>query len=200
MTTYRDRREARVDKLRGWAGKREAKATGEFAAADSIAERFPMGQPILVGHHSEGRARRDQDRIATNMRRGIDDRAKAEAMQIRADNIERAAAHAIYSDDEDACERLREKIVTLEAKRDRYKAYNASCRAAAKIDPDSKTGDLTLLDEAQRRDLAGIVRVCPYQIGKHGEFPGYATGNLGATINAARRRLDKLSGDDGGGQ
>lgn len=187
--TYRDRREARIDKLRGWAGKREAKATGEFAAADSLAERFPMGQPILVGHHSEGRARRDQDRITTNMRRGIDDNAKAEAMRAKADNIERAAAHAIYSDDEDACERLREKIAALEAKRDRYKAYNASCRQRR------TAGDTALLDDAQRAELLSIARNCPYQLGKHGEFPGYATSNLGATINAARKRLDKLSGD-----
>ena len=190
--TYRERREARADRLRGWADKRDAKAAGAFATADSIAERFPFGQPILVGHHSEARARRDQGRIVPTMRRGIEHNAKAEAMRQRADNIERAAARAIYSDDPDAADALGAKIATLEAKRDRYKAYNASCRAAARLDPESKTGDLSLLDDAQRADLLNLARVCPYQLDKNGQFPSYATTNLGATINAARKRLERL--------
>jgi hypothetical protein len=33
---------------------------------------IPFGQPILVGHHSEGRARRDQGRIESGMRAGVE--------------------------------------------------------------------------------------------------------------------------------
>ena len=44
---HRERREARADRLRGWADKRDVKAAGAFATAETIAERFPFGQPIL---------------------------------------------------------------------------------------------------------------------------------------------------------
>jgi hypothetical protein len=57
MTT-RERREARAARLREWADKREAKSTAAFDAVRQIADNIPMGQPILVGHHSESAAAR----------------------------------------------------------------------------------------------------------------------------------------------
>jgi uncharacterized protein YecT (DUF1311 family) len=192
MSTRRERREAKARRLREWADGRDAKADAAFDSADALAERFPMGQPILVGHHSEAGARRDQDRITAKMRRGIADQSKAAEMRARADGIERAAAHAIYSDDYDAAEALRAKIEKLEGQRARLRAYNASCRAAAKADPDAKTGDLSLLDDAQRADLLNLVRVCPYHVGSNGQFPSYASANLSCTIRATRKRLEQL--------
>ncbi|HZL05667.1 MAG TPA: DUF3560 domain-containing protein [Coriobacteriia bacterium] len=187
--TYRERREARAERLREQADGREAKAGQAFDAADSLAERFPFGQPILVGHHSEKRARRDQDRITANMRRGIESTDKAAEMRAKADGIERAAAHAIYSDDPDAADALRAKIDKLEAQRARIKAYNASCREH------KAASDASLLDDRQRADLLSIAKNCPYQLGKFGQMPGYATTNLGATINAAKKRLGKMGSE-----
>lgn len=42
-----------------------------------ISERFAFGQPILVGHHSEGRARRDQARMDDAMRKSIGESDRA---------------------------------------------------------------------------------------------------------------------------
>lgn len=184
--TRRARQSARADRLREWADGREAKAESAFDSADALAERFYMGQPILVGHASEAGARRDQDRITAKMRRGIEDQAKAADMRAKADGIDRAAARAIYSDDDDAAGKLRAKIARLEDERDRIKAFNKSCRER------KACGDTALLDAAQRATLLSIAKSCPYQLGRFGQFPGYATTNLGATINAARRRLGKL--------
>jgi len=39
---------------------------------------IPMGQPILVGHHSEGRHRRDLKRIDSGMRKAIEESEKAD--------------------------------------------------------------------------------------------------------------------------
>ena len=61
-TTYRERRQARADKLREWSASRAAKSDAAHDAATSISAGIPFGQPILVGHHSEGRHRRDIDR------------------------------------------------------------------------------------------------------------------------------------------
>lgn len=188
--TRRDRQAARADRLREWADGRDAKADAAFDSADALAERFPMGQPILVGHHSEAGARRDQDRITANMRRGIEDQRKAADMRAKADGIERAAGRAIYADDPDAAEALRAKVARLEAERDRVKAYNASCRER------KACGDTSLLDERQRATLLSIAKCSAYQLGKYGQLPGYATTNLGATINAAKKRLGRMEGGE----
>ena len=39
---------------------------------------IPMGQPIIVGHHSEGRHRRDLKRIDSNMQKSIEESKKAD--------------------------------------------------------------------------------------------------------------------------
>lgn len=70
--TYRERREARAEKLREWAAKRDAKSAAGFQAARTVADGIPLGQPILVGHHSEKRHRRDIARIDSGMRAGAE--------------------------------------------------------------------------------------------------------------------------------
>jgi len=186
VSTYRERREAKAERLHEWADKRDDKADAAFGKADSIAREIPLGQPILVGHHSEGHARRDQERIDRGMRSGIENTRKADEMRARAENIERAADHAIYSDDEDAIEKLRAKIAGLEAQRDRISAYNASCRSR------KAAGDTSLLDDAQRADLLSIAKHCSYQLRKYGQFPAYTSSNLSGTIRATRKRLEQL--------
>jgi hypothetical protein len=146
---------------------------------------IPFGQPILVGHHSEGRHRRDIGRIDGAMRRGCESADKAREMAGKAANIEAALASSIYDDDADAVERLTERVALLEAERDRIKAYNASCRKGS---PDD-----SLLTEADRRDLAVVARVCAYQLGKGGGFPSYKLTNLGGNITRNRARLAKLA-------
>ena len=48
-----------------------------YSRATGIASMVPMGQPILVGHHSEGRARRDQGRIHSGMKKCLEEEGKA---------------------------------------------------------------------------------------------------------------------------
>jgi len=181
--TYRDRREARAERLRGWAEGRDAKSAARLDTARTAADAIPMGQPILVGHYSEGRDRRYRARIDANMRAGVEHARKADEMRRKADNIDAAADRAIYSDDPDAVERLAEKLERLEAERARIKAYNATCRKGRP--------DLELLDGRQRASLASATRVG--MGGKAGAFPGYALTNLGGTITATRKRLASLT-------
>ncbi len=188
--TYRERRERRAARLRGWAEARDARSAASFAAVHAIADNIPMGQPILVGHHSEPRARRDQDRIHNGMRAGIEHADKADAMRSRADNIERAADRAIYSDDPDAPERLRERIAELEAERDRIAAYNKAARAAHKAGRPISAEDLAILSLRQAADLATLARVGMMRPDK--TFPAYATANLGGNVGRLRERLAQL--------
>jgi hypothetical protein len=182
--TYRDRREARAERLREWADKRAEKAEQSLGKADSISSVIPMGQPILVGHHSEGRHRRDITRIESGMRKGIEHSKMAKRHDERARNIESQLERSIYSDDPDAIEALEARIAELEAERSRIKAYNASCR---KGKPDT-----SLLDESQRETLLSVARVQAWALGKNGSFPSYHLQNLGGNINRNRKRLEAL--------
>jgi Domain of unknown function (DUF3560) len=53
--------------LEGKAARKRASALAHLAEADRIDRLRPFGQPILLGHHSERRARADQRRIERNM-------------------------------------------------------------------------------------------------------------------------------------
>lgn len=66
-----DAAEERTERYADRAGRAAASSQSAREASDRIGERFWMGQPILVGHHSEGRARRDQERMHNAMRKSI---------------------------------------------------------------------------------------------------------------------------------
>lgn len=67
-----DRAEERAERFEEYSDKREEEAERAHAAVDEVAKRFEGGQPILVGHHSERRARKDAERIENGMRKALD--------------------------------------------------------------------------------------------------------------------------------
>lgn len=180
MTTYRERREARADRLREWADGREAAGRARVDQARQRADLIPFGQPILVGHHSEGRHRRDLERIDAGHRRGFEDLAKADEMRARAAEIDHQAKRAIYRDDPDELDRLRAKLATLEAERDRIKRYNATCRKG--------TPDWSILTEHEQARHRDTLRVAGWQC-KGDAFPSYHLSNLSGTIKTVRDRI-----------
>lgn len=186
--TYRDRRLARAERLRGWAEKREARSAAAFKAAKTIADGIPFGQPILIGHHSEKRARRDQEKIHNGMRAGCDHADKAVSMAGKADEIERQADNAIYSDDVDAIDRLQDKIAGLEAERTRIKEVNRLVRKHGLI------GAADQLTEAERTELIKLAHIQAYYHPETKGFPPYVLTNLGGNISRLKKRLEYLSG------
>lgn len=69
--TLTARAEDRAERFEAYSGKREAEADRAHEAVATLAEGIPFGQPILVGHHSERRARRDAEKIQNGMRRAV---------------------------------------------------------------------------------------------------------------------------------
>lgn len=189
--TYRERREAHAERLREWAGKNQAKADAASERASEISGMIPFGQPILVGHHSEGRHRRDIGRIEAGHRTAYETGRLAKSQESRADGIGRQLATSIYRDDPDAPERLQERLTALEAERDRVKVYNVTARAAGKRG--EPTGDLSLLDDRQKADLASMIRHTPYMVKPGAPFPAYHLSNLSGRIKAARDRIAEQS-------
>jgi len=70
-TTLVERAEERAERFGDYSERRAGEAESARTAVAAIAEHIPFGQPILVGHHSEGRARRDAERIGNGMSRAV---------------------------------------------------------------------------------------------------------------------------------
>ena len=84
MNWYEQKQADRRERYAERADKMRATATAEFRKADLREEvsGIPFGQPILVGHHSEGRHRRTIERAHNAMRRGIEADKKAGIVSI----------------------------------------------------------------------------------------------------------------------
>lgn len=154
MTT-RERREARAARRRKWAASAANTAEEKFRAADKLASVIPLGQPILVGHHSEGHARRDQARIMSAGFAGVDAQKRAKRHAAKADEIDRQLERSVFDDDPDAIERLRERIAENEEKVAEALAINRAFRKAAGKPPLSSDAITAGLRAIAALDLGG---------------------------------------------
>lgn len=116
----RERLERKADRLEGVAQRRQSSA---FAILDMI----PPGQPILVGHHSERRHRRDLAKVDGHMRAGFEAQKAAGEARARAESV---GYGGISSDDPDAVAKLKAELAGLEQRQERMKSANAAARKA----------------------------------------------------------------------
>lgn len=70
-TSLVERAEERAGRFDEYSDARAADSARASAAVHAIADGIPLGQPILVGHHSERHARRDAERIENGMRKAV---------------------------------------------------------------------------------------------------------------------------------
>jgi hypothetical protein len=129
-TPYEEKKQARIQRLRDRAERKRQAGESLLGNAQRTADMIPMGQPILVGHHSERRHRRDLDRIHNQTGKGLDLLNEADRLEYRADSVENNAA--ISSDDNKAIEKLKEKLAKLETKRQSIKDYNKKAKKEGK--------------------------------------------------------------------
>ncbi|MGW7292869.1 DUF3560 domain-containing protein [Streptomyces xiamenensis] len=72
-----EKAEGRADRFGEYAASAAQSSEAAWKKSHDISERFAFGQPILIGHHSEGRARRDHARMDDAMRKSIRDSERA---------------------------------------------------------------------------------------------------------------------------
>jgi len=125
MNSYEQKQEARRERLERAADRAKQESDSRFDRARGSIAGIPPGQPILVGHHSEKRHRAALRRHDTNMRAGCDAADRAQDLASRAESV---GSGGISSDDPDAVEKIRERIVELETKREGLKASNREAR------------------------------------------------------------------------
>lgn len=91
-----ERAQAKADRLDELAGKRNRQANAYNRAAQELSEAFANGQPILVGHHSEAKARKTQARMHAAMTNANKAAKLADYWLYRATGVER---HANWKND-----------------------------------------------------------------------------------------------------
>jgi hypothetical protein len=91
QTTVIERAQAKAERLDILAAKRAQDSDVFYNAAHSISQRFEAGQPILIGHHSERKARRDQEKMHNAMRKAVRAQKAVSYWQYRADGVEHHA-------------------------------------------------------------------------------------------------------------
>lgn len=94
-TTLVERAEERADRFTDYHEARTEDAQRAHAAVARIADNIPLGQPILVGHHSEKHARKDAERIENGMRKAV---KMWETAQYWKDRAAGAIRHAKYKE------------------------------------------------------------------------------------------------------
>ena len=189
--TFRERRAERAARLLEWADKRRQRSAGNFTRAHNLVKDIPLGQPILVGHHSEKRHRRTLEKSDNAMRAAVQDERKGAEMASRAANILDAADRAIYRDDPDAIERLTVKIEKLEGERAAMKAANSIVRKKG-LTAEQRIAQLAELLKCKPETAAKLLE--PDFCGRLG-FPSYALQNIGGTITKERNRLAALQAE-----
>lgn len=69
--TLLERAGERAERFEDYSERRGQEGDAARRQVEAIAEHIPFGQPILIGHHSERRARKDAQRIQDGMRRAV---------------------------------------------------------------------------------------------------------------------------------
>lgn len=183
MNSYQAKLEARRERYESRADKAEQTSTAAFEASRKATDGIPMGQPILVGHHSEGRHRAAIARSNSAMRKACDESDKAKHYAAKAAAV---GTGGISSDDPEAIVKLRAELASVEAAQERMKAANKAIRAGKT--PDKQIPALVALGFSEAAAAGLIAPDFAKRIG----FPSYALTNNNANAARIKKRIQEL--------
>lgn len=141
---------------------------------------YPAGQPILVGHHSEGPHRRFLARLDNLDRRACEQVRLADRLQEKAAAV---GTGGISSQDPTAIEQLQAELAKLEAYVASIKAANLAMKKMESPDEAKQYLDAQGIEyfRLERRPAGGY------------KLPAYCTTNAGANIRRIRQRIEELT-------
>ncbi|EHQ25524.1 DUF3560 domain-containing protein [Mucilaginibacter paludis] len=176
---FEERRNNRINYAHQRAAKSEAEADRLYNVSNDMASFIPLGQPILIGHHSEKRDRRYRERMRNVFGQSVAQRDKAAYYGEKAESIEHN--NAIFSDDPDALEKLTEKLKTLQELQEFMKAANKCI----------KKNDKTAFLKLNRATEPLWEKLTTPDYANRTGFPSYKLTNNNANI---RRIADRIAG------
>ncbi|MFA5664693.1 DUF3560 domain-containing protein [Castellaniella sp.] len=186
MNTYEAKQAARKANYETRAAQAQRQADTTHAQAQTMVQAIPFGQPILVGHHSERSDRRYRERVRRSYEKSYELQKKAEHYADKAASVGKGG---ISSDDPDAIEKLKAKMLKLQAAQDTMKKLNTLVRRYAKSDTETRVAVLVtsgLIDEERARQL-----ITPDYAGRVG-FAAYQLQNNNANIRRIADRIKAL--------
>lgn len=139
---YDERKAKKAERAATFADNASRRAQEHYDASGRLVDHIPLGQPILVGHHSEKAHRRAIERSHRHMDKMVEENARANKWRRVVKAVE--GDKAIHYDDPEAEVKLREKIAGLKEARDLAKSINAGLRKeykARKLTPDGEHED-----------------------------------------------------------
>lgn len=128
---FKQRKERRISNAEKRAAKNEQLGDELYCRARQMASAIPFGQPILVGHHSEGADRRYRDKIHHTYGKAFEAMDKAKYYEGKVETIKNN--DAIFSDDPDAIEKLKQKIEDLKQSQEFMKSANKYINVIRKV-------------------------------------------------------------------
>lgn len=116
-----ERSEERADRFSDYSDNRAEDAQRAQEGVAAIADNIPLGQPILVGHHSERHARKDAEKIQNGMRKTVQMWEQSAYWKARAAG---AIRHAKYKERPDVRARRIKKLEAEQRKQERIVKYS----------------------------------------------------------------------------
>ncbi len=184
---YEERKQKRIERFKELAEKAKEESLQASKDSVSMVSGIPMGQPILVGHHSEKRHRRLLDKSWNKLGKSVELSEKAKYYEEKA--IATENNQSISSDNPDAIELIQEKIAQLEQQQEWMKAINRICRSSklSEIEIYEKLEKEFALSETAIKSLLNPV----YSYQKKG-FQTFELSNNNSNINRLKKRLKQL--------
>lgn len=186
-------KEERIERIQKRIERLEAFSKGkDISLYSEERSGIPLGQPILVGHHSERRHRRHLERIDRLIRQGFDAQKKIESLKDRIEAIKHNKN--IYSDDPNAIENLKKKLQSLMTNQEMYKRLNSLVRKAkgnVKTLEELILTDDRLLPKKKIAKEWALELLTPDFAGRIG-IADYILQNNNANIRRIKKRIEEL--------
>lgn len=192
MNKYEAKQQARRERLEARADRARSAANMTYNRARSMASAIPFGQPILVGHHSEGRDRNYRKRIHNTFGKAFALQDQAATLAQRAESV---GTGGISSDDPDAIDKLREKLATLEADQDRMKKTNALIRRDNRAGLAALGYSADAIESLFKPDFAGRIGFASYELTNNNANIRRIRGRIAELQKMAERTDREVSGD-----
>jgi hypothetical protein len=187
MNNYEQKRQLRIERLERAAELCRRASEQAHESAHQMADIIPFGQPILIGHHSEGRDRRYRAKIQRRFEKSFELQEKAKQYTQRAASAR--ANNTISADNPEAIDLLKQKLIKLEEFQNNSKELNRIVKRKAGTVEEKTKEILTRFPNLKpetvsklfEKDFAGRIGI-----------PDYALTNNNAKMRQVRQRIEVL--------
>ena len=130
VNEYEERQQERAERYTELSEKAKSESEQAYENSIKMSRVLPFGQPILVGHHSEGSHRNLIKRMDNAMGKSVKLQEKSEYYKNKAEAT--LNNNTISSDDPEAITKLKAKLEGLELQRTKIKEYNKEAKKQGK--------------------------------------------------------------------